>query len=347
MSAPAIDVIVQEGLSPAESLAVDAALLDELAASADRARGTLRIHTIAGDVVSLGRYHLPPARPSPDPAVRVARRWSGGRVVATGNGFVGVTLLLPHRSALVGSDPEALAPTQVLNRCVRGILAACEHVGVPALYPGRDLVTVDRRMLGMVSFTVEAGGALVFEAVLGSGRDASVLPRLLDRADPAGDVVAAMIAPADATSIAERAGAPVPLPTLAAAIRRGYAGRLGVALVDREPPAPRPFDERGWLAQRQRRPELPRRASLGTQLGTVEILSARDGARVAAVAIGGDLIAPPATVDAIEDALRGCAVERAPLEDAVRAVLAQPGHFVLGLGPPADVATAIARAVLA
>src|SRR5690348_13847032 len=175
MSAPAIDVIVQEGLSPAESLAADAAVLAEVLASTDRARGVLRIHTLAGDVVSLGRFHLAPARPSADPTVAITRRRSGGRVVAAGEGFVGVTLLLPHRSALVGSDAEALGPTQVLNRCVRGLLGACEAVGVPALYPGRDLVTVERRMLGMVSFSVEPGGGLVFEAVLASSRDASVL----------------------------------------------------------------------------------------------------------------------------------------------------------------------------
>src|SRR5439155_21488257 len=126
--------------------------------------GALRVYTLAGDVLSLGRFHCAPE--SPDVDVRVMRRWSGGRAMPAGEGFVVVSLLLPHRSALVSTDPATLAPTQVINRCVRGILAACDGLGVPALYPGRDLLTVEHRLLVMVSFTVEAGAETVFDAIL-------------------------------------------------------------------------------------------------------------------------------------------------------------------------------------
>jgi len=112
-----LELLVQAGLSPRESLPIDRALVDAR-------RAALRVYTLAGDVLAIGRFHATPASRTAT-AVRVMRRWSGGRAMPWGAGFVGVTLLLPHRSALVGDDPEALSPPQVLNRCVRGILAAC------------------------------------------------------------------------------------------------------------------------------------------------------------------------------------------------------------------------------
>src|SRR5439155_1013200 len=105
---------------------------------------------------------------------------SGGRAFPAGEGFLGLSLVLSHRSAIVGDDPFALAPEQVMNRYVRGILEGLRLVGVAAFYPGRDLVTVDGRPLGLVAFEVDRAGALLFEAIVANGRDPSVLPGLLD-----------------------------------------------------------------------------------------------------------------------------------------------------------------------
>jgi len=274
------------------------------------------------------------------------RRWSGGRAMAWGEGFVGISLVLPHRSALVSTNPDALAPAQVMNRCVRGILAACEDAGVPAFYPGRDLLTVERRLLGMVSFAVE-GGALVFEAVLANGGDASVLPRLLDRADPRGVVASAMLTAADTTSLAARLGHPLALADLAARIARGYEERLGVRCVTADAPTPAPFDEPAWLDQRRRRDDLERSFSIASQLGVIEVRFARDDERVLDIAVGGDLIAPAATIDRLEAALRGCPVARDPLRAAIGTVLSEPAHFVLGVGTPDEFADAIAGGIAA
>src|SRR5262249_12757450 len=201
---PTLALIVQPGLAPGESLATDRALLDAVTSGTLAATGALRVYTLAGDVLAIGRFHASPG-PRPESGIRVMRRWSGGRAMPWGDGFVGVSVVLPHRSALVSADPEALAPSQVMNRCVRGILAACEDAGVPAFYPGRDLLTVERRMLGMVSFAVEEGGALVFEAVLAKSAAHSVLPPLLDRAHPRGGVPSAMLTAEDPPALPARA----------------------------------------------------------------------------------------------------------------------------------------------
>ena len=83
-----------------------------------------------------------------------------------GAGFMTVSLILPHRSALVADDPQALRPEQALNRCVRALLGGLRALGVEAFYPGRDRITIDGRMLGVVSLDCDRGGATMFEAML-------------------------------------------------------------------------------------------------------------------------------------------------------------------------------------
>jgi len=332
---------VQPRLSPRASLAADRRLLDQ------RGDGALRVYTIAGDVVALGRWHLAPDV-APDAGVQVWRRHSGGRAMPWGDGFVALSLVLPHRSALVSTYPFALAPEQVMNRYVRGVLRACELGGIAAFYPGRDLITVDGRIFGMASFEVDARGTLLFQVVLANERDASVLPALLDRADPGGIVRTTMLTAADTTSIARVLGHGIDLEELAGWLVRGYGERLGVRfagrhqfLVDGE------FDDAGWLAARRSRADLDRHAVVPGQIGVLELHFARDGGRIRDVCLAGDFIASSPTVVALEEGLRGCAAEPGALAAVVHGVLAQPEHFVLGLGPPARVADALARELAA
>ena len=72
-----------------------------------------------------------------------------------------------------------------MNRAVRGVLEACGRLGVEAYYPGRDLVTVAGRPMGWIALTADGDGVTLVEAGVSVHADLSVLPRLLDRADPA------------------------------------------------------------------------------------------------------------------------------------------------------------------
>ena len=184
---PTLGIIVEASTTTAASREADRALM---AIAVERGWGSLRVSRVAGDVLALGRYHLAPAG-APD--MILDRRLSGGRAAASGTGFVTVAMALPHRSALVSDDPRALAPEQVLNRAVRGLLGALEAAGVAAIYPGRDVVTVARRPLAVVGFEIDGTGATLIEAVLALERDQSLLPHLLDRADPAGVVGLSLI----------------------------------------------------------------------------------------------------------------------------------------------------------
>src|SRR5207244_13622270 len=102
---PTLDLIVQPALSPRESLAADRRLLDEARAG----QAALRVYTLAGDVLSLGRYPLAPKLPARC-AVELWRPHPGGRALPWGEGFGGLWLLLPPRRALVASAPDVLPP---------------------------------------------------------------------------------------------------------------------------------------------------------------------------------------------------------------------------------------------
>jgi lipoate-protein ligase A len=352
---PALDLLVQRRLPPRLGAAVDGHLLRRARAWPSD-RGVLRVYDLAGDVLSLGRHHLRPD-PAPGGAVTVVRRHSGGRAAPAGDGFVGVSLVLAHRSALVApGDPHALAPAQVMNRCVRGILEGCALAGVPAFYPGRDLITRDRRVLGLVSFDVDPAGPLLFEAILAVRRDFAVLPARLDAADPAGVVRAEILHPEATTSLAAAGGEAIDVETLAATIARGYATRFGVtvrprSLDDDEEAAVAAlaageYADARWLDARRPRPDLPRRAATAVQLGVLEVhlAEAPDG-RIAEAVLAGDLLADAASVAAVETALRGCPTAPGAVEAAVARVFADPDRFVLGIGPTGVIAETVRRAL--
>jgi lipoate-protein ligase A len=348
----ALDLLVERGLSPPESLAQDRFLLREAGGGAT---GALRVYDVAGAVVSLGRYHLAPPPTGGD--VRLLRRHSGGRAVPFGDGFIGVALTLPHRSALVSpADPSALTPTQVLNRYVRGILGACALMGIPAFYPGRDLVTAGRRLLGLVSFEVDRAGALLFEAVLATTRDFSDLPALLDAVDPGGIVRADLVNPTEATCLSREVGRPLETDEVAAWLQRGYEERLGASFTRRTlregeraaiaGVASAEMTEARWLAARRPRLELDRRASASTPLGVLEVHLARTPeGHVGEVMLLGDFLAPSDVIRRLEERLAGCPARREAIDAVVRDVFRDASDFVLGVGPLQTITETVVKAL--
>lgn len=328
-----------EPLEPATAHALDAWWLE---AVAGRPRGVLRVYRLAGDVVSLGRWHR---CPSGAPGIAVHRRRSGGRVAASGDGFVHVTLMLPHRAALVGDDPAALAPAQILNRCVRGLVGGLEALGVPAHYPGRDLVTAGRRPLAVLGLDEDGRGVTVVDAIVSVGRDQSALPPLMDRVDPAGDVPVTMILSDDATSVSRERGTVPGVAEIAGAVTGALEARMGVSCVEASDDGPgglAPDD--AWLSSRAARPSLPRRVHVPAMLGTVEVdlALAADGA-IAEAQLCGDVLASSAAVDALERALRGTPPALHVLEAVVERAFAPPA-FLLGVHPVRRLAEALAAA---
>jgi lipoate-protein ligase A len=329
--------VVHETIAPGAGLAVDRALLDRA-----RADGTPRLLVFAwpGDVLALGRYHAAPA----GAGGAIHRRRSGGRAFPGGDGFAGVSLALPHRSALESAEPHALRADQAMNRAVRGVLGALALLGVDAHYPGRDLVTAGGKPIGWLSLAVEDDGATLFEAGIALGRDLALLPRLADRVDAGGVVPVTMWLPDGVTSVARvRGGASPSVAETAAALEEGFRRRLGCEIVRESglealalPPVTVGFDIP---------PRLDRRGERATMLGALRAYCrlAGDGT-LAEVRLSGDLIAPAATVTAIERALAGVPPARAAVVARVAPLLDGGGeHFLLGAAAE-DVAEALVQA---
>jgi len=337
---PVLDLIVEPSTTPAASRFTDAALLARAVACG---RGALRVSRLAGTVLALGRYHLAPVGGG---EVTLHRRLSGGRAWAAGEGFVQVSLTLPHRSALVSDDPLALAPEQLLNRAVRGLLGGLEAAGVSALYPGRDTVTVARRTIGLLGLEIDGQGATLIEACLGIERDQGTLPHLLDAVDPDGAVGAQMVTPDDATSLARELGGHPSFDDLAKWIRQGYESRLGVEFVEADEIGSVAPPDDGFVRERARRADLDRRGTTPTMLGVLEahVGMAGDGT-IGELMLAGDIIAPSGTIARLEQAVRGCPPERDRLAAVIDEVVRPPHDFILGVGPLDTIAETIVRGV--
>lgn len=331
--------LCQDQITPAYSLAVDHYLLHTVQHTA---MPVLRVYSLAGDVLILGRYHatlpFPPSLP-----LTLTRRLSGGRVVPGGDGFVQFSLVFPHRSALFSDDPYYLAPFQVLNRYLRGLLHGLKAGGVEVFYPGQDLLTARGKPLGWVSFTTADNGALLCEGGVAVSRDLSLLPALLDQADPQGVIPCQFFAPAQVTSIQQLLGRPLSLAHVAEMFRQGFAQQYALKCVDQELNT----EEQGaiaalvaryatsaWLHSRPLRADLPFNATAPTQLGVVQVrFSLQADRTLAEVQLSGDFIANPAGLAALEAGLCGCRWERAALWQVVDRIFLQPDHYVLGIGP--------------
>ena len=350
-----INYLIQPRVTPSLSLAHDAYWLRALSRPAASRMGTLRVYDVSGDVLSLGRYHLAPPRPARS-AVQLFRRCSGGRVAPFGDGFVGVALALPHRSALVSEEPLALAPDQVMNRCVRGILEACKLLNIAAFYPGRDVVTVDRRIIGLVSFETDSSGALLFEAIIANQRDFSTLPALLDAADPGGTIVAEMLAPEVTTCVAHALRTTLTMEEFGDALRRGYEKQFQVLCVPRalstleqqtiEATATGEWSDEQWLRWRAVRPDLDRYALQRVQLGVIEARFSLEQDRfIKDILFTGDFIANSAAIERLERELRLCAAERDAIDAVVSRIFAQPENYILGIGPTRTITDTICKGI--
>lgn len=342
---------VQPLIDPAESLATDELFRRQLASTPADGSGVLRVYTLDGELVSLGRYHAVRGDLSRAQLGRLHRRHSGGRNLPVGEGFVGLSIVLPHRSALVSDEPLALAPHQVLNRCVRGILEGLKGAGIPAFYPGRDLITVDRCAIAMVSFDVGFDGGLVFEAVIAVSRDFSV------QIDPSDCARVPRLSAGDVTGLNEQLGVDLALSDVAEILARGYARQFGLLFETFDPAsgelhrevvnlARGRFDKERWTTTPMVSAELDHHAATDVMLGVLEAhVSLGAGGVLNDVLLAGDIIANAGAIEALRHNLRGCRADRQSIDAVIAETLAPPENFILGVPDTGTITTTIMHAI--
>jgi len=346
----ALGYVLQRDVTPSIGVATDRYLLATLGRHRGRS-GVLRIYTYPGDVLAAGRWHLAP-RDADALGEAFVRRPVGGRALALGEGYLGISLLLPHRSALVADDPLALAAFQVPNRYVRGVMRALKQLGLPAFYPGRDLVTVNRRPIAALGFETDDEGRLLFEMIVAVDRPLSAVAQLLDRWDGAGTIKADLLALESGTSLREEIGDPPSMAELGALVREGFAEQFGVPLAE-EPlsalesqavTALAARESRAWNTARRPRSDLPLTGSAAIQTGLLEVHFALEQGRFLKEAcISGDFIADSPGIAELEYRLRLCPAERGAIARVVDGVFADPMHYLLGVGPLRTIADTIVK----
>lgn len=333
--------LTQLDLSPAKSVATDQYFLQTICSTR---MPILRLYTYPGDVVLLGRYHALDSF-AENTTISMTRRLTGGRIFPSGHGFVQFSLILPHRSALFSDDPYHLAPFQVLNRYVRGVLHGLKTTGVEAFYPGRDFLTIRRLPAGWVSFVTADDGALLCEGGLFVQRDMSLLPHLLDRVDPQGALPCQIFMADQIANLEKTGGKTVPISQVTDLLRRGFAqqfGQFSLELNDQdlsaaEQKAIESFIQKKsaarWLEERSVRSDLSCFATMATPLGQLQIrFSVTPENAIGEVQFSGDCIANPAGISALEYNLRKCPLEKESLWKVIDRTFLQPEHYLLGVG---------------
>ena len=316
-----------------------------LLAAAALGESHLHVSTLGpGEVLGLGLFHR---RPDTSSDVALWPRHTGGRALPSGSEFLTVTIALPHRAALVSEDRQALAPDQVMNRCVRGILHALRSLGVDVVYPGLDLLTHERRAIGALSF-VEIDGPTLFQAILPWAATFADGPRLLDRADPQGLVPVNFLGPGDTTSLRAVVGPAIESETPAVFARRlatGYRSVFGLQSQEIDDEVTEVLADA--YASDEARAEPPNPTGPGAQtaglLGPVEAWAQVGHERITGLTLAGDFIAPVKTPRALGAALRGCATTKAAIEREVTGFLNRDESYILGLRP-AEVVDLVHRA---
>ncbi len=326
---------MQSDIDPATCYATQRHLLE--AVGSGLRPPVLHVFSFRDDHASLGRFHIAPA----DRGTELHRRFAGGRVLPIGPGFAGLALILPQRDALTDGGATRLSAPQVMNRHVRGFLSACRAAGIDPIYPGRDVVTVGKRIVATLGLETDERGAALFEMVIAVWRAFDDAPSLIDRADPDGVVTAAILTPDEVTDLEHELERSLSFDELVALVCHGYGEQVRTKIARAELSAAdaaalRVISEASapseWVYGRCRSPNLTHRGSLLGAAGALDVcFEERDGV-LGQVIVSGDFIANSEAVFRIEGALRGCRREAAEIDRAIAAACGRPGDYLLGLG---------------
>ena len=224
---PELDVILAPALAPDDLIGLELHFLDASPRARHR-RSCSSTRRRAAASRSAAIIYLAD-RPTRD-GINVIRRLTGGRVVGAGQGWLGLALILPTRTAMLKEDAapvKKLKPEQIMNRYARGILTGMRALGIDCFYPGRDAITFEQREIAMCTFETDASGAMLFEAAIAHNRGMEELVHDLERIDPDGALSCRMYDAASATKVVRELARDVSFDELAGAIASGYRSSLG------------------------------------------------------------------------------------------------------------------------
>lgn len=344
---PSLDLVAHSGTDVATCFLTQRRLWEQVG---EGQRGaTLYVYTLRHECLSLGRFHVAPR----GPIDRLHRRFAGGRVLPLGPGRVCLALILPRRDSMTGAPVGSLSAPQVMNRHVRGFLRACRAAGSDPMYPGRDVVTVNRRLVATLGLECNERGTAIFEMAIAASYPFGGLADLLDAVDPSRVLTAEVPDDGEVSDLERELGRPLPFEEVLALLAQGFAAQLGatprtVELDSRDHDAIEGGRAAGvavdrWLAGRCLTENINRRGSHVGRGGAFDVyFEDRDG-RLGDVVFSGGFIAPAATVENMESALRGCRLEASAIDRRIADACSHPGAYLLGVEPLTALRDAILR----
>jgi len=286
----------------------------------------LLVAEFGGETALLGAFQRPGRS-----GLREVRGLCGGRSAWAGDGVCALFAAIADVRSWLPDERGALGGPRLLNRLVRGVLAALTPFGVAPSYPGRDFVSVDGKRVAQLALSRSASGAILFQALV-AGR------RPFTTAEPAPEFpgLPALPPPGVLGIEGER---------LCAALVDGFAARFGLELV---PAQLGREDEAGTGEPPLAAPGLEGLSAgdpVATPIGELVAYAAlrADGA-LERVRLCGDWMAAPFAVGELEESLRGLAPAAAELRERCARWLAEPEHLVVGVTDPGALVEAIARA---
>ena len=346
---PDLDVIVAPALALDDLLGLELHLLHAVAMR--QTPPALVVYESPGRAVSIGRYHLY-SGPAERDSVGVMRRLTGGRVVGAGDGWLGLALILPTRTALLKEDAARLKPDQIMNRYVRGLLSGLRTLGIECFYPGRDAITFEQREIAMCTFETNASGAMLFEAALARSRGMENVVRDLEQLDPDGALSCRLYEAASSTTVARELGRDVSFGEIAGAIVTGYRSFFG-EIRQRQLSEIEVSEAKNraklaalqWHNLHNLDASVTLKNRIASQLGAIEAAIALNGDRtIEAARLSGDFIANSPAVAQLENELRGQPLDLATVSRAVTKIFSRDENFFLGAGDLTNLVRLIAGA---
>ena len=333
-----LDVIFAPAIAPDDLLGLQLHFLDAIAAR--ETPPVLPIYASMGRTISIGRYHLYRG-PIEREGINVTRRLTGGRVVGAGQGWLGLALILPTRTALLKETVTRLKPDQIMNRYARGLLSAMRAMGMDCFYPGRDAITFEQREIAMCTFETNAAGAMLFEVSIAHNRGMEEVVHDLERIDPDGALSCRMYDSASATKVVREIARDISFDELANAIASGYQGSLGetrrreLSAVEtaQAQHRGRALGASKWLIGPVAATPLKLKNRIASQLGTIEAAVALNSDKtIEAARLSGDFIANSPAIAELESELRGRSLDLPSISHAVTKTFGHNDNFFLGAG---------------
>lgn len=329
-------VITESDVTPIECLASVAYLMEAMHKGRTQGAPMLKIAHPVAHAVILGRFQRPGSALKLDACeaqglVRL-RRLTGGSTAMLGAGRLHLALVLPSRSS-----PLECEPRQFLQRYGAGVVRALSQLGLKARYHGKDLVSIEDRPVGVMSFELAPDGTALLEVILGvtapwqpeaglvayparsKEESAAARPSTLAEELAAGDLASLDTRLTEAfAELLEASPEPRELSPLERARIASLQHRVEVA---EDVPDKRPAYLKAWDSR-----------LVEEAIGFVEAsVRLTQGRFLRDVWIHGDFMADSAGVEDLQEKLKMVPVKRRPVALVIDDVLGAPEHVIMGI----------------